>query len=108
MNATQPIPWQSLEKAAECFRILAHPVRLRIVETVLARRATVGELAEVCELPPAMMSAHLRLMQRCGLLLAEREGRFCHYRATTDCLVDLMTCIRHRFGGEPPHPRKRS
>ena len=98
MEPTTSIPWESLEKAAECFRVLAHPARLRIVETVLRKRATVGELAEVCGLTPAMTSAHLRLMQRCGLLVPERDGRFCHYRAATDCLSDLMTCIRHRFG----------
>lgn len=107
MDATTAIPWESLEKAAECFRVLAHPVRLRIVETVLRKRATVGELAEVCGLPPAMTSAHLRLMQRCGLLVPERDGRFCHYRAATDCLSDLITCIRHRFGAEPEPGGKR-
>lgn len=107
MNATAPIPWPALEKAAECFRVLAHPARLRIVETVLGKRATVGELAEACGLPPAMTSAHLRLMQRCGLLVPERDGRFCHYRAATDCLADLLTCVRHRFGAAAKPGRNR-
>jgi DNA-binding transcriptional ArsR family regulator len=107
MDATARIPPEALAKAAECFRVLAHPARLRIIETVLDKRATVGELAEACELPPAMTSAHLRLMQRCGLLVPERDGRFCHYRAANDCLADLMNCIRHRFGGETHARRKR-
>ena len=55
-----------LEQAAECLRVLAHPHRLRMIQMLLRGQYTVGELAEACELPSAMASEHLRLMQRCG------------------------------------------
>ena len=65
----------SFAAAAECLKTLAHPVRLRIVQMLLHGRFTVGELAEDCEIANNAMSDHLRLLQRCGFLSSERDGR---------------------------------
>lgn len=91
------IDWNALIQAAECLKILAHPHRLRIVELLLQRRYTVGELAEVCAIPSHMASGHLKLMERCGLLSHEREGRSVYYRVAESCLKDIIACIRKRF-----------
>ena len=69
----------AFQQAAECLRTLAHPHRLRMVQMLLQGKYTVGELAEACEIPSHMASEHLRLMQRCGFLTAEKEGRFVYY-----------------------------
>lgn len=87
----------SLAKASECLKILAHPHRLRIVEMLLNDRYTVGELAESCGIPSNIASGHLRLMQRCGLLAPQREGRNIYYTVAEPCLKDFMVCIRKRF-----------
>ena len=84
--------------AAECLKTLAHPHRLRMVEMVLAGRHAVGELADACGIPSHMASGHLRLMQRCGLLTAERDGRHTYYVAADPCLGAIMACVRKRFG----------
>jgi DNA-binding transcriptional ArsR family regulator len=92
--------WTDLEalgKAAECLRVLAHPHRLRMVQMLLAGDYTVGELAEACELPTAMASEHLRLMQRCGFLTSEKDGRKVFYKVTEPHLQDIMRCIEARF-----------
>ena len=88
----------SLEQAAECLKILAHPHRLRVVELLLQGRYTVGELADSCEIPSHMMSEHLRLLQRCGFLESEKEGRFRYYTILEPHLADIMQCIQKRFG----------
>lgn len=87
-----------LEQAAECLRILAHPHRLRIVQMLLAGRYTVGELADACGIKSHMASEHLRLMQRCGFLDSEKEGRKTFYRLAEPHLADIMACIESRFG----------
>lgn len=89
---------KALGEAAECLRILAHPHRLRIVQMLLQGEYTVGELAEACELPSAMASEHLRLMQRCGFLSSEKEGRKVYYRVVEPHLASIMSCIEARFG----------
>jgi DNA-binding transcriptional ArsR family regulator len=86
-----------LAQAADCLRILAHPQRLDIVQCLLIQRYTVGELAEACDLLPAMTSGHLRLMQRCGILTLQRDSRHVYYSIAEPCLHELMACIAHRF-----------
>jgi DNA-binding transcriptional ArsR family regulator len=83
--------------AAECLKTLAHPVRLRIVQLLLHGRYTVGELAEDCETPDNVASEHLRLLQRCGFLTSERDGRRVFYQVAEPHLKQLMACVEGRF-----------
>lgn len=76
--------------------MLAHPHRLRMIQMLMAGRYTVGELAEACELPTAMASEHLRLMQRCGFMSSEKEGRKVYYRVIDSNLRSLMKCVEER------------
>lgn len=103
MSTDPAINWVSLEDlgvAAECLKTIAHPHRLRMIQMMLHSRYTVGELAEACEIPSHMASEHLRLMQRCGLLSSEREGRRAYYQVSEPHLQDVMRCVEGRFGAK--------
>ncbi|MBL9125941.1 MAG: helix-turn-helix transcriptional regulator [Planctomycetaceae bacterium] len=89
---------EALTAAAECLRILAHPHRLRMIQMLLQGDFTVGELAEACDLPSPMASEHLRLMQRCGFLNSEKEGRRVYYRVSEPHLQEILKCVESRFG----------
>lgn len=84
-------------EAAECLKTLAHPVRLRIVQMLLHGRYTVGELAADCGIQDNVGSDHLRLLQRCGFLVSEREGRRVYYQIAEPHLEQLMACVESRF-----------
>lgn len=88
---------ESLGQAAECLRVLAHAHRLRMIQMLLQGDYTVGELAEACGLPTAMASEHLRLMQRCGFLVSEKDGRRVYYRVAEPHLRNILNCIEERF-----------
>jgi DNA-binding transcriptional ArsR family regulator len=92
-------PLDALERAAECLKTLAHPHRLRMVQMLLRGRYTVGELAEACGIRSHMASEHLRLMQHCGLLRCEKDGRKAYYQIAEPHLASIMACIEGRFGG---------
>ena len=94
-NKLTPLP--ALEEAAECLKILAHPHRLRIVQMLLRGRYSVGELAESCGIPSHMTSEHLRLMQRCGFLNSEKDGRKAYYEIAEPHLANIMECVEARF-----------
>jgi hypothetical protein len=47
-----------------------------------------------------MASEHLRLMQRCGFLDSEKDGRKAYYRIVETHLASIMACIESRFGGK--------
>ena len=88
---------KALQEAAECLKILAHPVRLRMVQLLLKGRYTVGELAEDSKVPDNVASEHLRLMQRCGFFTSQREGRKVYYEVAEPHLENIMACIESRF-----------
>ena len=99
MKRTEPrlTDLNALRQAAECLRVLAHPHRLRMIQMLLSGDYTVSKLAESCGLPTAMASDHLRLMQRCGFLTSERDGRKVFYRVVEPHLKSIMRCIEERF-----------
>jgi DNA-binding transcriptional ArsR family regulator len=89
----------ALGEAAECLKTLAHPHRLRMIQMLLRGRYTVGELAQACGIPSHMASEHLRLMQRCGFLSSEKEGRKAFYQIAEPHLANILACVEARFGG---------
>ena len=89
---------EALGHAAECLRTLAHPHRLRMVQMLLQGDFTVGDLADACGLPSAMASEHLRLMQRCGFLTSEKDGRKVFYKVAEPHLKSILKCVEDRFG----------
>ena len=84
-----------LDRAAECLKTIAHPVRLRIIQLLLQGERPVGELAEACGIASHMMSEHLRILKDRGLLHKERQGRKIFYRIAEPCLADIMKCVAH-------------
>ncbi|MBM4072560.1 MAG: winged helix-turn-helix transcriptional regulator [Planctomycetes bacterium] len=92
-------PLAALERAAECLKALAHPHRLRMIQMLMRGRYTVGELAEACGIPSHMASEHLRLMQRCGFLTSDKDGRKAYYKVAEPHLANIMSCVEERFGG---------
>lgn len=97
-NRQKLLGLDALAQAAECLRTLAHPHRLRMVQMLLAGQYTVGELAEACDVGSHVASEHLRLMQRCGLLKSERDGRRVYYEVAEPHLANIMQCVEDRFG----------
>ena len=91
---------EALSQAAECLRMVAHPHRLRMLQMLLHDRYTVGELAEACDIKSHMASEHLRLMQRCGFLTSEKEGRKVFYRVAEPHLKNILKCVEDRFASD--------
>lgn len=59
----------------------AEPHRLRVLSYLLERgEATVGEIVDFLGLDQPHTSHHLSCLRNCGLVTAERTGRFVRYR----------------------------
>ncbi len=92
----QLLPHEYYQQAADCLKVMAHPVRLKIVSVLMEGRFTVNEIAEFCECLPNRTCEHLRLMKGHGMLTSEREGREVYYTINTPQLPALLECIaRH-------------
>lgn len=98
----------NLQWAAECLRVLAHPVRLRLVQLLLKGRYPVGQLAADCGVPGSQASEHLRLMQQAGMLTSDRVGQRVYYRVAEPSVEKIINCLQRRLSAPegpaaPPH-----
>ena len=87
------LPMEMLDGAAECLKVMAHPVRLRIVNVLMQGEFAVHEIAELCETTPNQTCEHLRLLKGHGLLSSERRGRLVYYKIESPRLPGLIECI---------------
>lgn len=88
----------ALADASEWLRVIGHPHRLRMIQMLSHSQYTVGELAEACGVPSAMASEHLRLMQHCGLLSSQRDGRRVYYQIVEPQISEILKCVKQRYG----------
>ncbi len=85
---------EALEAIADQLRVIAHPVRLKLLELLRERRdATVGELAHAVGEAPAATSQHLNHLRRAGAVVAVRNGRCVHYRIGDPRIQKLLRCV---------------
>ncbi|MBI4536654.1 MAG: helix-turn-helix transcriptional regulator [candidate division NC10 bacterium] len=75
---------------AKLFRGFGDPTRLAILERLLGREQSVGEIAEAVEGNFANISAHLACLAECGLVEGERRGKYVYYRLRERRVRDLM------------------
>lgn len=94
------LPMETLSEAAECLKVMAHPVRLRIVDILMQGRFAVQDISRLCGLPPHQTSEHLRLLKGHGLLDSRREGRTVYYRLAHPRLPGLLECLRQTCGDD--------
>jgi ArsR family transcriptional regulator len=85
------------------FAALSDPTRLRLLACIAkcGRGCTVGETADCCAVDLSVVSRHLSLLARAGVLTPAREGRVVRYIVRYDelatlfrSLADALDCCR--------------
>ena len=89
-----PTPAAATELTARFFTGLADPTRLSIVEALLERPHTVGEIVTRLGLRQARVSNALICLKWCGYVEARREGRYVWYRVSDPRIRDLVALAR--------------
>jgi len=90
---------ETLEKAAECLKVMAHPVRLKMVNLLMTGDFAVHEIAAHCAISASQACEHLRLLKGYGLLDSVRQGRTVYYKILSPQLPGLIGCIRKNCVG---------
>jgi ArsR family transcriptional regulator len=78
----------------EFFRVLGHPVRVRILELLREGERSVGELQAELELDSSGTSQHLGALRRQGLVVSRREGTSVYYRVKDPRTFQLLEVAR--------------
>ena len=79
---------------ADFFRVLGHPVRVRILELLRDGERSVGALQEALELDSSGTSRHLGILRRQGVLDARRDGTSVYYRVKDPRTFQLLEVAR--------------
>jgi len=78
------------EVKATLFRGFGDPTRLKILETLRNGSLTVGDIVDEVGFSQSNVSNHLSCLRDCGLVVAEKQGRYVTYHLSDDRVDDLL------------------
>ncbi|MFC0551526.1 ArsR/SmtB family transcription factor [Planotetraspora thailandica] len=82
------------EAKAELFRLLGHPVRIRVLELLQDGPMPVRELLAAIEVEPTGLSQHLAVLRRSSMVTAHRDGSTVVYALAGGDVADLLRAAR--------------
>ena len=80
----------SYHQAARLYQLLAHPVRLCILDELRRDEACVCHLQAVLERPQAYVSQQLRVLREAGVVTDRRDGQLVYYRLADPRVTRLL------------------
>jgi len=89
---TVPVPLYQAK--AEFFRMLGHPVRIRVLELLTHGPRSVRELLAEIEIEPSNLSQQLAVLRRSRIVTATREGNTVVYALAGGDVAELMRAAR--------------
>ena len=95
---------ESIDLVAGRFKVLAEPVRLRILQVLEGGERSVGSLADELDTTQPNVSKHLRILQESGFVSRRQEGNTVYYAISDPCVYELcdLVCrsLRERFSAQ--------
>ncbi|MEO7348712.1 MAG: metalloregulator ArsR/SmtB family transcription factor [Terrimesophilobacter sp.] len=94
---TTDLPIAALK--AEFFKALAHPLRIRALETLTdsahaGKSVSVGELAELLGVEITQVSQQLAVLRRANIVTTRREGNTIYYSVRDPRMTELLSVAR--------------
>lgn len=85
-----------VEDATQLFRVMADPIRLRILHLLRGGELCVGDLVSVLRVPQPTASRHLAYLKRAGMIAARKNSYWTFYSlalAHTSLRRKLLECL---------------
>lgn len=89
MALPHPITDDLAELVARRFRLLAEPMRIRLLDRLRDGEATVGGLAAALETSQQNVSKHLTSLAEAGMVGRRKEGNSVYYRVVDESVFAL-------------------
>ena len=96
---------ENADRAEALLKALANRNRLMILCTLVEGERSVGALAQALDVRESVISQHLALLRRDGLVSGRRDGQTIHYALAGDDAKRLLTTLYRIFctdDGEGP------
>ncbi len=86
------------EKNAEVLKVLAHPIRIKILKELITRGAcNVTQIVDILGIPQSTVSQHLSKMKSQKLIMSDRKGLQIYYSAqnkTINSIVEILLDLK--------------
>jgi ArsR family transcriptional regulator len=82
---------------AGIFKVLAHPTRIHVIETLRRGELSVSAMLEQVKVEPANLSQHLSVLRQSHLVLARKDGNQVLYSLRDPLLIDVLDAMRRYF-----------
>jgi len=89
---------EALELIAARFRVLAEPMRLRILDALGEDEMTVTELVDATAAGQANVSKHLAMLADARLVARRKDGLNVYYRVADETVFDLCDAVCSSLG----------
>ena len=93
-----------LEKRIEILKIIAHPIRIRILEDLTQGVKCVSDFEETLEISQPNVSQHLTLLRTHGLVDYFIDGRLKCYFLKEPFVPDLLELLKKEYDEDIPAP----
>jgi DNA-binding transcriptional ArsR family regulator len=82
---------EQVARAADTFRMLSDPTRVKVLWALLQGETSVACLADLAEVAPTVVSQHLAKLRLAGLVKTRREGTFVYYSPADQDILRVLS-----------------
>lgn len=91
------MPQQLPNFKSEFFKALAHPIRIRILDSLRDGEKGVNELSEILKIEPANVSQQLAILRVRNIVVGRKAGSNVYYTVSDPTLFQLLDVAREIF-----------
>src|SRR5438094_3354553 len=84
---------EAIEMVAARFKVLAEPLRLRILQELEKGEMSVSEVAETIRATQPNVSKHLKMLQDAGLLPRRQDGNTVYYSVVDKTIFEICDAV---------------
>ena len=95
---------RSLGKRVELLKVIAHPVRIKILEELIKGVKCVSDFEDFLEISQPNVSQHLGLLRRHGVIDYYIDGRLKCYFLVDPVIPDIIEILKKDYIEELPAP----
>jgi ArsR family transcriptional regulator len=85
---------------AEFFRALSHPIRIRLLETLVGGERSVQDLQDILHVDQPIVSQQLAVLRAKNIVVARKQGQLVFYALRDRLLADLLEVARRIFNNQ--------
>jgi DNA-binding transcriptional ArsR family regulator len=94
------MPQQLATFKAEFFKALAHPIRIRILDSLRSGEKGVNELSEILQIEQANVSQQLAILRVRNIVMSRKAGSGVFYSISDRALFKLLDVAKEIFNNQ--------